>query len=348
MQDMDYMPDIFYFNFMGYSGRFVIDNQGVPTIISGDYVNVDISGLNEVYESFGEYDSYIPVNANQYPDNSSVISITTNDGYKYTFGGDIEALEYAVLYDTVQIVPPISTWHLTSIKAPNGRTMTLQYKQTPQNQMKFLTRDYDWNEEYLVLSTNTHIMHSLQKRCILESIITSGDAPITISFFSSSEQHKMYEHPTLSYCQQNLQLDSIIVMSGERKFASARMAYMYKSSNSLLSTVNSFWHYLQSVNISGAGTYSFSYNSLNTNLPIAPTSNYIYPDIFVTTDNGYKSLVDRFGFWKASSKQGLLSKVFLPTGGQIRFTYDSIRPIRGMWNYILSHTQPIKRLVAHV
>ena len=48
-----------------------------------------------------------------------------------------------------------------------------------------------------------------------------------------------------------------------------------------------------------------------------------YPTLYPTSNDEYKAIVDRFGFWKVTSLQGMLQKVTLPTGGLVKFTYGN-------------------------
>ena len=136
--DTDYEPDIFHFDFLGYKGSFMINNEGKVRIINGDYVEVDLSGILENESSDILVDDIFP-----YPENeNSAITIRTTDGYTYIFGGDFSKLEYTIdtyrdadgmnsfspSHDNVNVFSPnISTWYLARIIAPNGRTVAFNY-----------------------------------------------------------------------------------------------------------------------------------------------------------------------------------------------------------------------------
>lgn len=77
---VDYLPDVFHFDFLGYKGTFMINNSGKVQIISGDYVEVDLSGILADWES-----SALPP-IPEYPKENSTITIKTTDGYTYIFG----------------------------------------------------------------------------------------------------------------------------------------------------------------------------------------------------------------------------------------------------------------------
>ena len=134
---VDYMPDIFHFDFLGYRGSFMINNSGKVQIISGDFVDVDISKIMDDGSLW--YRSGLL--------RSSQITIQTKDGYTYVFGGRFAALEFTyptelyytdgneVYMDEIVVsesvtssdYPNISAWHLSQVIAPNGKTMTYYY-----------------------------------------------------------------------------------------------------------------------------------------------------------------------------------------------------------------------------
>ena len=138
LYDVDYEPDIFHFDFLGYKGSFMINNEGKVRIINGDYIEVDLSGI---LESESQQISAREIFPSPSKENSS-ISIKTIDGYTYIFGGDFSKLEYTIdtyqdrngmkrflpdVDDVYVYRPNVSTWYLAKIIAPNGRTITFNY-----------------------------------------------------------------------------------------------------------------------------------------------------------------------------------------------------------------------------
>lgn len=339
--ELDYMPDIFSFDFCGYKGRFIINNAGKARIISGDFVKIDVSNITTRYK--GGYCSHY------YSPDSSQISITTKDGYKYIFGGEENALEYSALFKTEynntyhsntilnQERPAISAWHIKQILAPNGRVMTFNYESgndhTPlENHLRAFLTDYDWSEQSIACTDNdsTHILYFLHKECLLNSIIISGTAPLHIIFSSHLESFPKYENSSYNYSIPNLELDSITVVCDNQVLKTTKLTYQYESHSAMWGARNCNWRYLKQVVISGVGTYTMTYNVFNpypaTNLD-PNMSEFIhlhrYPNLYTKTDSAYLSTVDRFGFWKVTSLQGMLSEVTLPTGGKLRFTYGN-------------------------
>ena len=155
----DFQPDLFRFNFGGYSGRFMCTPEG-EIICDIPGVKIDLSELGTQYYTNGGNTI-----------NGSRIKITTPDGYIYHFGGDSiklsdyvnfddlttdemidefldelnsidsdyywisasqnvpENLEFSqtITQDNKIIRPVISAWHLNKIVAPNGRVLLFSY-----------------------------------------------------------------------------------------------------------------------------------------------------------------------------------------------------------------------------
>ena len=181
----------------------MINNQGKVQIINGDYVNVDLSKIEDV--DYGRK-CRLPK-----PLETSKIIITTKDGYKYEFGGNLSALEYTYALKNYsdeidQTRPTISSWYLTKVTAPNGRTMTYSYKGGDDDWLKETNMYYDvfalpepnWEEianpytymndetknniQYQSYVNSYKVKYCFTKTCVLNSIVISGDNPIQILF----------------------------------------------------------------------------------------------------------------------------------------------------------------------
>ena len=322
---MDLMPDIFYFSFCGHSGSFMLNNTGKVVILSGDFVQVDMSAMTENTDDLATTNS---------TPSSTRITIKTTDGYTYNFGNmGTSSVEYTVSTfkntGALQDSPAITAWHLTEITAPNGRRLFLNYISSK----SFLT-DYDWTEE----GDSAHIMYSLHKDCLLKSITTSDATPLEITFNSAPESHKMYADTAFGQCPDQLQLNSIVVKCGDRELKRATLSYAYRSSRNMTHVFGAeqsdyYWRYLSAVTISGVGKYTMTYANINpyeqgnqNNASQFAVGIVRYPFLNPATDDAYKKMVDRFGFWKVSSiasLQGMLQQVTLPTGGHIDFKYGT-------------------------
>lgn len=315
--DVDYLPDIFHFNYQGNHGTFMINNEGNAVILSGDYVKIDLSQTIDALTDNEIIQQPSPLT-------TSKITITTKDGYTYVFGGELSALEYSYRLKNgqqkVNQTPPIiTTWYLSQVIAPNKRTITYYYKGygnsiLADNQLLVFNMYYDIFAKHDVNNPSTltnHIRYSYVKECILDSICVSGDNPLYIHFYNSPAL-KMYNHSYYSLCMNNYKLDSIHVVSSNRMLKRANLSYDYRSYN--LGTTSGFkWRFLSGVYISGTGSYQLNYNHSAS-----------YPNIYISSDSGYETLMDMYGYWKLyPSWQGLLQEVIYPTGGKQIYTYET-------------------------
>ena len=121
-------PDIFNFNFMGYSGKFFFDANGKAQVVSE-------SGKFKI-----DFSNFSTQNGNSQADemslNNSEIKITDSKGYIYIFGGELKYLEYSIdlnkngedNLDPNGMHPRIISWILKKVTSPNGRELILEYK----------------------------------------------------------------------------------------------------------------------------------------------------------------------------------------------------------------------------
>lgn len=129
-QNIECSPDVFRFSFGKHSGKFMINYDGSISVVGydGKKYEVDLSGM-KLYSNTQTQET--------------CIRIKTDDGYIYTFGGGgYSSLEYNALSwqgrynpNPLQSQKPlneITAYHLTKITAPNGRTLTIHYRDIPQ------------------------------------------------------------------------------------------------------------------------------------------------------------------------------------------------------------------------
>jgi hypothetical protein len=119
----DAEPDIFHFNFMGYSGTF---HLGFNDTIYVYDTNVNSKDLKVEIEANNNNASHV----------FSAINIYTPDGYKYVFNCDRQSpnVELSLITDATATPPENNkgeavAWNLTKIIAPNGRTANFVYEQ---------------------------------------------------------------------------------------------------------------------------------------------------------------------------------------------------------------------------
>lgn len=325
--DIDYLPDIFNFNFCGYHGKFMINNQGEVVIIDGDYVSVDLS-------EFKDLPAISNASAFPTPNVSSRIKIITTDGYTYIFGGDRSSIEYSLAASDTKNIPkqfptPINTWHLKKVIAPNQRTISFYYKDFQTNNPQKSDPLWMFNEYYDYFKVTdsyrvenigqidvnpedfNKMSQNISKGCIIDSIVVSGHNNLHIAFHNSIASHKFYNHTYYSLCNNNYMLDSILVRSDNRILKTARLTSIYKSF--LHGNTNGsgyYWRFLSSVDIDGVGKYLLEYNH--------PTS---YPNLH-SLGVVDLNIIDFYGYCKSNVFSGTLKKITYPTGGYQTFTFE--------------------------
>ena len=337
LYDIDYQPDIFYFDFCGYHGSFMIDNYGNPTIINGDFVEVDLSRAYQCIDN----SSTIQHQSIYLPETISKISIQTLDGFTYEFGGDVSCVGCSVSFKKNTNfpfsipTPVINTWYLQSIIAPNGRRIELYYRQMAKEPLPINSPLWIYNEEYILGSNlydpyenppypsrdgfiGVYPVNTITKECIIDSIKVTDEQPLKISFSYQEESSSMY--PLSAYritnskylASKNYQLSNMQVSTTNRVLKSISFTHETKAGGEVSQPYS--WRFLKSVNIDGYGTYSMSYNHPNR-----------YPSLEDNSPDGYFLCYDIDGYWETRSLNGLLSEITIPTGGRQIFQYENHR-----------------------
>lgn len=315
--DVDYVPDIFHYNFCGYHGSFMINNSGRPVILAGDYVTIDLSDVDESDISSAE--TSLPV-----PQKCSKIIIRTKDGYKYEFGGDLSSVSFSIAMAskstyTNQYPPVINSWYLRKITAPSHRT-TIYYYRNPLNASSMWPDDplLEYNEYYDYFAkpevpnqpdSIQHIKYLLTKTCILDSIVVSGTHVVKACFYNSVSGSPLYASPLYGGNFNTFVLDSIKISCADRILRRITLSYENRSHTGNYNEPLYNWRFLKSATISGVGTYTMEYNHTG------------YPSLFAT-NNSYSDVCDYYGFWKDHNIAGLLSQIVYPTGGIQTFEFQ--------------------------
>lgn len=133
----DGCPDDFNFNVGGYSGSFFLDQTGTWRVKSksnlGIEVQHEVNSTPFLFESCGN-SSPITMYINKL---ITKFVITTPDGNKYTFGGDVNSMDYSRAaqdnFNAFQNNPTIfnitaTAWYLTKIQTPTGAEINLTYE----------------------------------------------------------------------------------------------------------------------------------------------------------------------------------------------------------------------------
>lgn len=327
-------PDVFYFSFGKHSGKFMINYDGSISVMgyNGGKYQVDLSGM-KLLDSTSSQNTHI--------------RILTDDGYVYTFGGDDYAsLEYTALaWKAGSISDPdsevthheITAFHLTQIKAPNGRTLTIHYRDIDPVYHQFPNRLISWNQssdysektdlltQYLLNGKRTAIKYNviedkrnfktnppmygekdgnlknsytLTKVALIDRIETDG---CTIHFYYSARRKHAIPVGDVKeglFLNCGAKLDSVEMKYNQIK-ETARLNYDFNWGNRM---------FLSNVSTTCEGTHRFKYYLPN--VPEIPTP---------LTGN-----IDHWNFWRGREKNGgLIPGMTQDVDNQMDFKFNT-------------------------
>lgn len=265
--DRDIASDVYYFSFAGYSGSFIITDEEHIKILSGDPINVDISGIGlQPHRAQTSYSA---------PNTYSEIVISTGDGYKYYFGGGEKDLEFSNATNTPEAGTTISSWRLRKIEAPSGATLTFWNRsRLSATSLSQYDVHYQWysddyfNNTYLMndqmmrsnsldmyQETSCHMGYDVPKRTqtkysVLDSI-TLSPADLTISFSYNWRTNQVYINQSTT--QQMPFLSQVKARTRNRILQSWNLSY------ETISYSGRTYLFLSTLNNASAETYSYGY-----------------------------------------------------------------------------------------
>lgn len=127
----DYAPDIYYFNFMGHSGRFFLGDDGQWKVDSEENIEV-IFDYNNNANYIYPFISTFPSGGNQ-PKTIKGFVLRDEEGNRYYFGGETDYIEYTInFFETSAVGKSASwaanSWYLRRIEDRHGKELfTLSY-----------------------------------------------------------------------------------------------------------------------------------------------------------------------------------------------------------------------------
>lgn len=300
----DAEPDLFHFNFMGYSGTFNLDyNQKIQvynTNVNKNDIKVEIQP--RVLDN---------------PDLCcfSSIRITTGDGYQYLF--DCNTLDSPNL--DLQFVSgvgykQITAWRLSRITAPNGRKVSFHYERYPgesyypgasmymgdieQNQPPVSGSDQHEPPSYFPeqLQHEFQINKSDYRTGLLTCIDVEDGPKINFTYalipYARSDQYSKNLTAAMDAFGNCMRLSGIQVVRNPRDILrNATLAYKTNTNGART-------NYLASVRIAGEGAYSMEYRHWN-------NQNFPYPP------NGTLS-VDHWGYYNGKNITNSTSVHYFP------------------------------------
>lgn len=137
----DTEPDEFYFNFGDYQGKFLLNHhkqwvvqcdRPVKVIFDDTYLEVPFSKRGTLAEHYGYFRSF------------SGFTLITEDGTKYLFGGNVDALDYSIdFFKQYEDEWVATSWYLTKIIFPNAEEVTLSYERGDFTNQMMLSVSHD-------------------------------------------------------------------------------------------------------------------------------------------------------------------------------------------------------------
>ena len=295
-------PDIFTFNFMGHTGKFVLSDNGIRVFNTshprGEY-HVDMSLFVSDFKT------------NPQGHGVSKIRITTGDGYTYTFssfatnGREPYLDQTRITGKEPKTLKEPRTWKLVRVEAPNGRAVVFGYSDPAYVESAKFTgqlmeyeytenargRWYKSNISYKTSSELTGSYFRVNKYAIatnrLEKITIDNECEINFSY-EPRARRETWENPyamrdtiigttyypniprkeSLKAEQQLCKITVNNLMSPGQTLKECDLTYGYPSSagNGVL--------LLKGVTISGEGSYSMSYNNEQDKFPIQCCHSY--------------------------------------------------------------------------
>jgi YD repeat-containing protein len=325
----DAEPDIFHFNFMGYSGTF----------------QLGYNGEIHVYNSNINNDNFKIKTDNLYS-----ISIITNNGYKYVFGildSNRSALD-EIFYEGNGI--PYSTviaFKLLEIESPNGRKVKFYYSQSYQENsynipISLLKKTHELIAYPLLCNpgcgynsmTINDAGYSATKTSYLDSIKIDNGVKIFFNhivlnnidgyYLSFSDDRVTYSH------EDKLSNVKVINTSNEQEIKNVNISY--KTSN------GSKVPFIAKIDISGEGEYIMNYYGENEYFPYSRRCNYDHWGYY-NGNNNYKwdyfiNSIQNPGINEILpnnmrepnplfSIKGMLKEIIYPTKGKSVFEYEA-------------------------
>ncbi|MDR2126642.1 MAG: hypothetical protein LBP63_07420 [Prevotellaceae bacterium] len=356
LQKYDAEPDIFQFNFMGYTGKFHLGFNNTihvyDTNVNSKDLKIEIEGSADAAFAF------------------SAINIYTPDGYKYVFNCDRQSpsVEFSLIADD-ESTPPNDNkgdavaWNLTKIVAPNGRQVSFAYeskkiinyrpvtfKSTGNclNILYRLTGIYSIMNNAITnpINDSEHVFYqNVAYVPILKSIST--DMSISMEFdyqsYSSTydrEQYYMFG-PMRNFNEQSVRLTNIAVIDWDGKDKGLKQCTLSYKSN----TNGAKNYYLDYLTISGEGKYSMDYWKWDDAAFVYPPNGTFSVDYWgyyngknnfsntgrnfldisiqnsdlneIISSNNYRTPDSNYAIC------GMLSKITYPTGGHSAFEYEA-------------------------
>ena len=320
----DAEPDVFHFNFMGYTGSFQLDFGGVIHVYD---TNVPPGSLKIEVGFSTTYGDHSP------------IAIITGDGYRYEFDGYYGHADdnTEVTYDSG--IGTILTWKLSRIIAPNKRTVEFGYTRGAEvrtlrpntlcynlgiNSPSYTdTQQYTNEKGYSDNSVTT---------ADLTSVTIDGGTLISLAYDSITEK---------SYLTSNENATQSLGAFGNHRLRSITVSYNAETIRTCTFAFDNNnpgqRNFLSSITVSGEGSYAMQYLNAGS-IPMYNTfkvdhwgyyngqTGADFLDVSTLSNNYMDETLDASSPRTPNAtyaKYGTLSRITYPTGGYSTFSYET-------------------------
>lgn len=334
LSTFDTEPDEFFFCFNGYSGKFVLDANHNPVLISKDNLKITVdAGINNIY-------------------------IITGDGTKYIFGGG--AVESTLTLSGNYKVHTKTAFYLKNIIALSGQEISFTYQPITTSssvgiQQTILEKPTTSNGEQYTVSLNypvptctNGITSDITSSWVtyssyyLSSITSSNGQYAAFSYTSKNDLSGDVKLNMASFLNEGVQLNKYRFTYYDPQYAGvstpdggiAKNGRMFLTKVSQVNNDNSdslvhSFEYNDMENITASFfTQDFmGYNNSNTSTSLIPA----------IPNHPVYSNADRSPDWQ-KARQGTLKKIIFPTGGIEEFEYeantvDTVEKLNTVTNY---------------
>ena len=301
--------DLYHFSFMGYSGSFVLGDDGECIVLNSD------SPAGEIQITYN-YDRYSPLR--------TTFTITTGDGYEYTFGCIDTCSSWSSWgadAETPESESSISCWRLTGMESDIGMTASFTYG--TQSDLAVTS-----NAVCLDDLTLTDVNGNRQRKWAGSSLCRTGTVTNSISR-NLLTRITIGDRAVIRFTyDESDRLESVLVNNGlGNRVRYCDMTYAPAGAQSLLKTVS----------VSGEGVYAFGYydeDRDSDDFPRAPTwkedwygycsrnvqiPEYVSGSIYSFAGR-LKSSRNVFDF--EGTRFLMLKRITYPTGGYSDYSYE--------------------------
>jgi hypothetical protein len=324
---VDLQPDIYSYNFNGYSGRFYIDLSG--NIYSFSYDNV-------LFEPTDYNNSTADHALSKFFEKWKA---TTPDGLQYFFEAREWTNSTAYIGTQQRYFWHVSSWYLTKVLSPQGHQVLISYTspntQKPRLQEAYFDKIGKWecgvNDPVFGTTVNapsttlTETIHMSSVQC------TNATVLFQTSVRNDLYQQYTYGTPTCSIpstCQEDRKLDKIIIKNVHGAVVNQFDFTYYENPSARLQ--------LTSLKEAGKTPYTFEYNG---NIPVTysnksidhwgyyngannvnliPVTQVVIPAMNINASYGTANRLPNITY----GQLGSLKKITYPTGGSTEFEYQ--------------------------